>query len=122
VVLGRWIGVGQAWVQSVLVWRQTELEFRNVTAELTGGDVPTLLVEGEIANTASHPVTLPHLEILVRNGDEQVLATWTNAPPRPTLGPGEVVRFEARLVSPPPEGRQVRVHFTRSSGVSVASR
>jgi predicted Zn finger-like uncharacterized protein len=121
-VLSPWLGVGRAWVRSVLASRQAALEFRNVTSELTGGDVPILVVEGEIANTASHPVTLPHLEILVRNGDEQVLATWTNAPPRPTLGPGEVVRFDVRLASPPPDGRQVRVHFTRSSGVPVASR
>jgi predicted Zn finger-like uncharacterized protein len=104
------------------------LEFRDVVAEvvpLQGAQEKAgaeLLVSGEIANPADHEVTLPHLEILVRNGDEHVLASWTSAPPRPDLGPGEAVRFEARLASPPPDGRQVRVHFTTVDGIAVAAR
>ena len=81
-----------------------------------------LVVGGEIVNAASKDVNLPHLEILVRNEDEQVLASWTSAPPRPNLGSGEAVRFETRLSSPPPDGRQVRVHFTAAGGIAVAAR
>jgi predicted Zn finger-like uncharacterized protein len=104
------------------------LEIRGVVAEVVApeggqaGGSAELLVSGEIANPADHDVTLPHLEILVRNGDEQVLASWTSAPPRPDLGPGEAVRFETRLASPPPDGRQVRVHFTTVDGIAVAAR
>jgi predicted Zn finger-like uncharacterized protein len=101
------------------------LKFRDVVAEVVspeGGGDAELLVSGEIANPADHDITLPHLEILVRNGEEQVLATWTSAPPRPDLGPGEAVRFETRLASPPPDGRQVRVHFTTVDGIAVAAR
>jgi predicted Zn finger-like uncharacterized protein len=103
----------------------TPLEFRDVVAEVVapeGGGGAELLVSGEIANPADHDITLPHLEILVRNGEEQVLASWTSAPPRPDLGPGEAVRFETRLASPPPDGRQVRVHFTTVDGIAVAAR
>jgi hypothetical protein len=106
------------------VWQgDMELAFRDVRSELdarTSGAV--LIVTGEIANVAAHEAILPHLEFLVRNGDEQVLATWTSAPPRPKLGPGEAVRFETRLASPPPQGRQVRVHFTAAGGIAMASR
>jgi predicted Zn finger-like uncharacterized protein len=99
------------------------LEFRQVTSELLRDDsVPVLVVGGEIVNAGSKEVNLPHLEILVRNGDEQVLASWTSAPPQPSLGSGETVRFETRLSSPPPDGRQVRVHFTAAGGIAVASR
>jgi predicted Zn finger-like uncharacterized protein len=105
----------------------TPLEFRDVVAEAAvqeqGQDeTAMLLVSGEIANLSDHDVTVPHLEILVRNGEEQVLASWTSAPPRPELGPGEAVRFETRLASPPPDGRQVRVHFTTVDGIAVAAR
>jgi predicted Zn finger-like uncharacterized protein len=110
--LSGWVGGGRA-----------ELEFRGVTSELIredGGGV--LVVGGEIVNAASKDVILPHLEILVRNEDEQVLASWTSAPPRPNLGSGEAVRYETRLSSPPPDGRQVRVHFTAAGGIAVAAR
>jgi predicted Zn finger-like uncharacterized protein len=106
------------------VWRRpSDLAFRNVTSELAGqGGAAVLIVRGEIANVAAHETTLPHLEILVRNGDEQVLATWTSAAPKPKLGPGEAVRFETRMASPPPDGRQVRVHFTAAGGTAMAAR
>ena len=103
------------------------LEFRGVVAEVAApengqDEGAVLLISGEIANLADHDVTVPHLEILVRNGEEQVLASWTSAPPRPELGPGEAVHFETRLASPPPDGRQVRVHFTTVDGIAVAAR
>jgi hypothetical protein len=100
-----------------------ELALRDVRSELDArASGAVLIVTGEIANVAAHEAILPHLEFLVRNGDEQVLATWTSAPPRPKLGPGEAVRFETRLASPPPQGRQVRVHFTAAGGIAMASR
>jgi predicted Zn finger-like uncharacterized protein len=99
------------------------LEFRHVTSELIREEGPSVLVVGgEIVNAASKEVNLPHLEILVRNEDEQVLASWTSAPPQQSLGSGEAVHFETRLSSPPPDGRQVRVHFTAAGGIAVAAR
>jgi predicted Zn finger-like uncharacterized protein len=98
------------------------LSFREVASEIAGPDDARILhVTGEIANAGTGEAALSPLEFLVRNGDEQVLATWTEAPPKPNLAPGETVRFTARLASPPMDGRQVRVHFARG-GVAVASR
>src|SRR5215212_10220149 len=88
--------------------------FRDVIAEVVGpqGD-RTLVVTGEILNGAGEAIDLAPLEFLVRNGDEQILVTWTSAPPQPSLRPGAAARFEARLPQPPRQGRDVRVHFTK---------
>jgi predicted Zn finger-like uncharacterized protein len=97
-------------------------EFRGVRSVLIdqeGGAV--LVVSGEIANPAVEEIDVPHLEILVRNGEEQVLASWTDVPPQRTLGPGASVRFSTRLSSPPHAGREVRVQFT-AGGIAVAAR
>ena len=80
-----------------------------------------LVVRGVIGNTGERSHGIPRLEIAVQSGDEEVLASSTHAPPRPVLGPGETVEFEVRVQSPPADGRQVRVQFTRS-GLAVASR
>jgi predicted Zn finger-like uncharacterized protein len=80
-----------------------------------------LVVRGIIGNPGDRSHGIPSLEIAVQSGDEEVLASSTHAPPRPVLGPGETVEFEVRVQSPPADGRQVRVQFTRS-GLAVASR
>jgi predicted Zn finger-like uncharacterized protein len=99
------------------------LVFRDVTSQLVEADGARLLVvEGAIANGGTEPARLHPLEFLVRNGNEQVLATWTAPPPQPTLAAGETARFATRLASPPADGRQVRVHFTKAAGIAVAAR
>jgi predicted Zn finger-like uncharacterized protein len=103
--------------------RRTVLTFRGVTAEVAQEDGGTALaVTGEIVNGTQAEFPVPHLEILVRNGEEKVLAAWTDAPPRAKLGPGEAVRFTLRLPSPPPDARQVRVQFTTADGIAAAMR
>ena len=110
--------------RQILPWASSgkeQLEFRNVRADLTAQDgTTTLLVAGEIVNETRTGFDIPHLEFLVRSEDEKVLETWTEAPPQPTLGPGEAVRFTIRYPSPPPDGRQVRVQFTTVGGIAVA--
>lgn len=119
---GPWVdAVQQRW--TALRSKPADLAFRNVTSELvTEGGGAVLVVAGEVVNPTEREAIVPHLEFWVRNEDEQVLATWTSPPPRPNLGPGEAVRFETRSASPPPEGRQVRVHFTAAGGIAVAAR
>ncbi|HEY8382151.1 MAG TPA: hypothetical protein VIL09_08380 [Microvirga sp.] len=80
-----------------------------------------LRVSGTIMNPGRTVQAIPHLEFLVRSGDEQVLATWTSAPPRLELAPGESVRFEERFPAPAAEGREIRVQFLKA-GVAVAAR
>jgi predicted Zn finger-like uncharacterized protein len=115
---------GLGWAKRVLARAASGREglgFENVTAALSGtGEDASLLVAGEIVNRSQREINLSHLAILVRNEDEKVLATWTDAPPGSALGPGRTLRFATRLPSPPPDGRQVRVQFTSAGGIAVA--
>lgn len=121
--LERWVADGRGMLSRLAAPRTVGLEFRQVTSELTGQESDRVLsVEGEIANVARQDVQVPPLAILVRSGEEQVLAAWTDAPPRTTLGPGEVVRFATRLASPPPGGDHVRVQFSTPAGPAIARR
>lgn len=96
--------------------------FRYVTSDVVGPfGGRALVVSGEIVNDTRSAVDLSPLEFLVRSGDEQVLATWTSAPPVAKLKPGEAARFEGRLPVPPAEGREVRVRFTKAGGVAFAA-
>ena len=80
-----------------------------------------LVVEGEIANAIGREIEIPRLALAIQDTDGEALYTWTNEPPRRTLGPGETARFRARLASPPAEGRQVLVRFASASdGTPVA--
>jgi predicted Zn finger-like uncharacterized protein len=93
--------------------------FRYVTSDVVGpSGGRALVVSGEIVNDTRSAVELSPLEFLVRSGDEQVLATWTSAPPVAKLKPGEAARFEGRLPVPPAEGREVRVRFTKAGGLA----
>jgi predicted Zn finger-like uncharacterized protein len=118
--LNAWLGEVQR-VFARAVSSPEGLAFENVTAALSGaGEEASLLVEGAIVNRSQREIVVPHLAILVRNGEEKVLATWTDAPPESALGPGRTLRFATRLPSPPPDGRQVRVQFTKAGGIAVA--
>ena len=93
--------------------------FRAVTSSFVEEAGGVLEVEGEIANPTERELPLSRLAIFVRNAEEQAIASWTDAPPKPTLGSGEAVRFKTRLNAPPHEGRQVRVQFTTAGGIEL---
>lgn len=99
------------------------LALNGVRSELQSLEQETILVvEGEIANPTGREVEIPRLALAIRGTSGEALYTWTNEPPRGTLGPGETARFRARLASPPAEGRQVLVRFAAASdGTPVAA-
>ncbi len=99
------------------------LALSEVRSELQSLEQETILVvEGEIANPTGREVDIPRLALAIRGTSDEALYTWTNEPPRRTLGPGETARFRARLASPPAEGRQVLVRFAPASdGTPVAA-
>lgn len=71
-----------------------------------------LVVEGDVTNITKGRAAVPMIEVAVRDEAGTTLYTWTAEPPRATLEPAELVRFRARLASPPENGRSVRVRFT----------
>lgn len=80
-----------------------------------------LVVEGDVTNIARGSNAVPLIEVAVKDAQGRTLYTWTTEPPRSTLEPAELVRFRARLASPPEEGRSVTVRFVSPRQAHVAS-
>ncbi|HEY1363471.1 MAG TPA: zinc-ribbon domain-containing protein [Xanthobacteraceae bacterium] len=81
----------------------------------TGSDssdgIPVLVVDGTIASASRQAVGVPRLRFSVRNAGGQEVYVWTALPDRSNLAPGERLDFHSRLVSPPPDSRDVLVRF-----------
>ncbi len=82
-----------------------------------------LVVEGDVTNVTKSKAAVPLIEVAVRDAGGATLYTWTTEPPRASLEPAELVRFRARLASPPEQGQSVRVRFTSAqSAANLASK
>jgi predicted Zn finger-like uncharacterized protein len=73
--------------------------------------VPILVVEGNIVNDTGDDIEIPRLKLELRNAERQEVYSWTVAPPQRRLPAYQAAAFQARLASPPPEGRDVMVRF-----------
>jgi hypoxanthine phosphoribosyltransferase len=88
------------------------LTFRNIVTELVQeGEARVLVIEGDIANAEERTISVPLISLSVQGDDGAQLYTWTSEPQRPKLAAGDLMRFRARLVSPPPQGKNVLVRF-----------
>lgn len=74
-----------------------------------------LVVEGDVTNVTKSKAAVPLIEVAVKDAGGATLYTWTTEPPRASLEPAELVRFRARLASPPEQGQSVRVRFTSAA-------
>lgn len=74
-----------------------------------------LVVEGDVTNITKRKTDMPLIEVAVTDAAGATLYSWTTQPPRPSLEPAELVRFRARLASPPEKGQSVRVRFTSAA-------
>ncbi|WP_293807639.1 zinc-ribbon domain-containing protein [uncultured Bosea sp.] len=82
-----------------------------------------LVVEGDVTNVTKSKTMVPPIEVAVRDAAGATLYTWTTEPPRTSLQPAELIRFRARLASPPEQGQSVRVRFTSAqSAANLASK
>jgi predicted Zn finger-like uncharacterized protein len=82
-----------------------------------------LVVEGDVTNVTKSKTVVPPIEVAVRDAGGATLYTWTTEPPRTSLEPAELIRFRARLASPPEQGQSVRVRFTSAqSAANLASK
>ena len=84
--------------------------------------VPILVVEGNVVNDTRKTATVPHLRFAVRNAARQEIYSWTAAPPRAVLPPGEAVAFRTRLASPPPDAHDVLVRFVNRYDMMAGTR
>lgn len=77
-----------------------------------------LIVEGDVTNITKSKAAVPLIEVAVKDAGGATLYTWTTEPPRESLQPAELVRFRARLASPPEQGQSVRVRFTSAQAAT----
>jgi predicted Zn finger-like uncharacterized protein len=99
------------------------VDFTDVTttAEQHEG-IPILVVQGNIVNSARKVVDVPRIKFIARNAARQEIYSWTAAPTRTVLPPGEIVPFRSRLASPPADAQEVLVRFVNRRDVLAATR
>jgi predicted Zn finger-like uncharacterized protein len=90
--------------------RGVQFEAVTTAAERHDGE-PILIVKGEIGNGTNNVQAVPHLRFAVRNLQRQEIYSWTAAPARRSLAPGETLAFRGELALPPPDTRDVVVRF-----------
>lgn len=88
------------------------LKFDNVriTKEMQDGTT-ILMIEGGIVSTSARAVEVPRLRFAARDAGGQEIYSWMAKPERSILGPGESLKFQSRLASPPAEAADVIVRF-----------
>jgi predicted Zn finger-like uncharacterized protein len=88
------------------------VEFETVTAAAERHDgEPVLIVKVKIGNGTNNIQAVPHLRFAVRDLQLQEIYSWTAAPARASLAPGEALAFRSELALPPPNTRDVVVRF-----------
>lgn len=100
------------------------LSFSSIESGLVAdGQNRFLVVEGDVTNVTKSKASVPLIEVAVKDAGGATLYTWTTEPPRASLEPAELVRFRARLASPPEQGQSVRVRFTSAqTAANLASK
>jgi len=104
-----------------------QLKFENVriakdNSNSNSNNSSVLTIEGTIASTASEPVNVPRLRFAARNAAGQEIYSWTAAPSRSTLQPGEKLDFHSRLAAPPPDATSVMVRFFSREDASAGEK
>ncbi|HEY0570164.1 MAG TPA: zinc-ribbon domain-containing protein [Enterovirga sp.] len=87
------------------------------------GEAQVLVVTGEIANETDRPKQVPPVAFTIEGENGATLYSWTDKSTGGEIAPHATARFQARLASPPPDGRHVLVTFSGKAGSpAVASR
>lgn len=93
--------------------RQLTFEKVRISRDENGGD--GLTITGTIASVADKAVKVPRLRFAARNASGQEIYTWTEAPAKAVLTPGERLDFRTRLAAPPDDAKDVLVRFADGS-------
>jgi hypothetical protein len=80
------------------------LQLRDVTPSRgVDNGVPTLAINGQVANVSRGPQPIPKLRIALRDANNNELQSWVVSVSDEPLAPGESVPFHT-AISQPPEG------------------
>jgi hypothetical protein len=79
---------------------------------------PILVVTGKVSNATNKIEAIPHLRFALRNASQHEIYSWSAAPERGGLAPGDSIRFRSELALPPADTRDVVVRFVeRADGL-----
>ena len=88
------------------------LELRDVTPSRgTDNGVPTLAIDGQVANVSSSPRPVPKLHVALRDASNKELQSWTVSVTGESLAPGASVPFHTTIAQPPDGATGVIVSF-----------
>ena len=88
-----------------LAFKDIKITYETVDAK------PVLVIEGMIIGESREPVGIPRLRFSVRDAQSAEVYAWNAVLEQSVLKPGERAWFKTRLVSPPPEGRNIDIRF-----------
>jgi len=75
------------------------------------GDVPTLIIAGDIENQAKLPQRVSEMRITLVDKEGKTLKSWTFAPETRLLRPGGSMSFRTSVSRPPPDAVKVTFSF-----------
>jgi predicted Zn finger-like uncharacterized protein len=88
------------------------LELREVTpARSVDNGVPTLAIDGQVANVSSNPQPVPKLRVALRDANNRELQSWIVSVTDQPLAPGSSVPFHTTISQPPDGATGVVVSF-----------
>jgi len=88
------------------------LELRQVTPSRgVDNGVPTLAINGQVANVSSGPKPVPKLRVTLRDGNNKEIQSWTVSVTDEPLAPGASVPFHTTISQPPDGATGVIVSF-----------
>lgn len=93
----------------------------NISKEAQDG-AETLIVQGTIVSEAGKAIEVPRLRFAARNATGQEVYSWTMAPPRSILGPGERLEFRSQIPAPPAEASDVMVRFFTAQDAAAGTK
>ena len=87
------------------------LAFRDVHSQRITPTAADIVISGEIRNVAHARVRLPRLTFVVRDGDGNEIARWSETAPARLLAAGRTLPFASTPHAVPPDSRAVLVQF-----------
>jgi predicted Zn finger-like uncharacterized protein len=88
------------------------LELREVTpSRSVDNGVPTLAINGQVANVSSSPQAVPKLRVALRDASNKELQSWMVSVTDQPLAPGASVPFHTTISQPPDGATGVVVSF-----------
>jgi predicted Zn finger-like uncharacterized protein len=89
------------------------LDFRDVkTVHAYKDNTDLMMISANIVSVNPRRVPVPQVVVTLLDANANALYEWSVSPNVPDLAPGEIVKFETQLASPPEGAERVKLTFT----------